>query len=68
MTKDAEEKELDIEIGDKIKVLKGEYDGEEGSVINVYNNTVAIEFNNVFTKDKSKFRTVIKHDNYQRLN
>ncbi|WP_227938190.1 DUF2187 domain-containing protein [Alkalihalobacillus deserti] len=68
MGKEAEEKEHDIEIGDKIKVINGEYDGEEGNVINVYNNTVAIEFNNIFTKDKSKYRTVIKHDYYQRLN
>ncbi|GAE35216.1 DUF2187 domain-containing protein [Halalkalibacter akibai] len=50
-----------------MKVLDGEYKGEEGSIINVYNNTVAVEFNNIHTKDGSKFRTVIKHGNYKSL-
>jgi ribosomal protein L24 len=67
MTKETEQMEHDINIGDEIKVLKGEYKAEEGKVINVYNNTVAIEFNNILTKDKSKYRTVVKHDNYERL-
>ncbi|MFC0471495.1 DUF2187 domain-containing protein [Halalkalibacter kiskunsagensis] len=67
MTKETEQMEHDINIGDEIKVLEGEYKAEEGKVINVYNNTVAIEFNNILTKDKSKYRTVVKHDNYKRL-
>ncbi|WP_332697791.1 DUF2187 domain-containing protein [Halalkalibacter lacteus] len=67
MTKETEKMEHDINIGDEIQVIEGEYKEEEGKVINVYNNTVAIEFNNILTKDKSKYRTVVKHDNYKRL-
>jgi ribosomal protein L24 len=65
---DAVEKgEHDIEIGEKIKVSKGEYKGEEGNVINIYNNTIAVEFMNILTKDGSKFRTVVRHENYNKV-
>ncbi|MBP3953224.1 KOW motif-containing protein [Bacillus suaedae] len=62
-----EEDKLDIEIEDRIKVVDGEHKGEEGRIVNVYKNTSAIEFDNILTKDKSKYRTVIKHNNYKKI-
>ncbi|ARK32260.1 hypothetical protein [Halalkalibacter krulwichiae] len=65
---DVEEKSLiDVEVDDRIQVTKGEYKGEKASVINIYNNTIAVCFDTIKQKDGTSLRTVVKHDSYKKI-
>ncbi|WP_332634139.1 DUF2187 domain-containing protein [Halalkalibacter flavus] len=58
---------VDVQIDDRIQVTKGDYKGEKASVINIYNNTIAVNFDNVKQNDGSSLRTVVKHDSYKKI-
>ncbi|KHF39136.1 KOW motif-containing protein [Halalkalibacter okhensis] len=63
----AEKPEINIQIDDRVEVTKGEYKGEKATVINVYNNTIAVNFDAITQQDGSNLRTVVKHDSYKKI-
>ncbi|GAE28561.1 hypothetical protein JCM9140_4807 [Halalkalibacter wakoensis JCM 9140] len=63
----AEKPEIDLKIEDRIEVTKGQYEGEKADVVNIYNNTIAVQFDDVFQKEGIKLRTVVKHDSYKKI-
>ncbi|MCT8138549.1 DUF2187 family protein [Anaerobacillus sp. CMMVII] len=50
--------------GDTIKILDGDFKGEKGKIIGVYNNSSSVELETREENDKPR-KTVIPHKNYK---
>ncbi len=53
--------------GDQVKVVAGEYKGQDAKVISTYTNSISVEFD-IKLEDGSKPRTVLKHTEYEIIN
>ncbi|AIC96195.1 MULTISPECIES: hypothetical protein [Shouchella] len=51
----------------RVIVTKGEFKDKKAHVINIYDNTISVEFDDYTGRDDELQRTVIKHDDYEKI-
>ncbi|OIJ11225.1 hypothetical protein BKP45_14320 [Anaerobacillus alkalidiazotrophicus] len=56
--------EITTQPGDMIKITAGDFKGEKGKIIGVYNNSSSVELDIKEADDKPR-KTVIAHKNYK---
>ncbi len=58
--------EITVQPGDTIQITEGDFKGEKGTIIGVYNNSSSIELDIREADDKPR-KTVIQHKNYKKV-
>ncbi|RXI96541.1 mitochondrial 54S ribosomal protein L40 [Anaerobacillus alkaliphilus] len=58
--------EITVQPGDAIQITAGDFKGEKGTIIGVYNNSSSIELDTREENDKPR-KTVVQHKNYKKL-
>ncbi|GAF21152.1 MULTISPECIES: hypothetical protein [Shouchella] len=51
----------------RVIVTKGEFKDKKARVINIYDNTISVEFDDYTGRNDELQRTVIKHDDYEKI-
>ncbi|MFB4213482.1 KOW motif-containing protein [Shouchella sp. JSM 1781072] len=51
----------------RVVVTQGEFKNKKARVINIYDNTISVEFDDYTGREDETQRTVIKHEEYEKI-
>ncbi|WP_078394766.1 hypothetical protein [Shouchella patagoniensis] len=64
---ESNEQVIDVVIGDRIKVERGDYKGHSGEVVNVHVNTCSVRFDDTALGDGTPFISGVRHSEYKKI-